>query len=203
VTVTQRDSAPSYWARIWASYWASLSLAALSLAGMELARRSYAACALWTLAGTGWGVQWALGSKGYTGGRLPSIAPPLFLGWRPRAWTAFILFMTALAVAGDLARKRPSWEAPFDAITGLWCAYLLASHFLDGAADRLGRAIVPVSILVGGVFAAVYVFHVPQGSSDWRVSFLDTMAVGGAVVFPIAFGIRRGLEYWRSPTRSP
>ncbi len=195
--MTARNAPESYWA----SYWATLCLASLGLAAIEAARHSYTACALWTLTGAGWGVQWALGSKGYAG-RRPPVPPPRTMGWRAWAWIAFIVLMTAVTVVGDRLEGRPSWEAPFDAITGLWCALLVRAHYVDGAADRLGRAIVPISVLIAAAFAAVHVFHGPRATSNWIESLFDTLIVGAVVVFPLAFGIRRGLQYWRSPTGS-
>jgi len=66
----------------------------------------------------------------------------------------------------------------------------------------LGRAIVPISVLIAAAFAAVHVFHGPRATSNWIESLFDTLIVGAVVVFPLAFGIRRGLQYWRSPTGS-
>jgi len=120
--------------------------------------------------------------------------------WRAWGWVAFIVLITALVVIGDRFDAKPYWRPALDAVTGLWCALLVSAHFDAAIADLLGRATIPVSLLIVAWVVASSVFDAPTSRPYALTTLVESLINGVVLAIPLALGIRRGLDYWRSPT---
>jgi hypothetical protein len=116
--------------------------------------------------------------------------------WWAFAWLGAIFLIHVLSVEEDWSHAKRIWETLLDAALGLWCVISVRAHFSAATAARLGRAMLPISVLM----SAWLISSVFLDSDLWllvpALQVLAAVITVVVVIVPLVLGIRRGLEQW-------
>lgn len=129
--------------------------------------------------------------------------------WWAWVWATAI---TLLTVGGASEEWSTGLTIPglLDGAIGLWCLVSMRAYFVGSTANRLGRLLLPLSVLALAGFLSTCVVDVRTFTPDPEFSLLvnvvvvifATSTVTLVIGWPLVLGVRRGMDYW-SPNRRP
>jgi len=123
--------------------------------------------------------------------------------WWAWVWAGAIVLLTAASASDEWNSGSPI-PGVLEGVTGLWCLISIRANFVPSMADRLGRLILPVSMLASAWVVSTCVVDLgairfdPEFSTSVNVAVLlfSVTVVTLVIVWPVVLGIRNGLEYW-------
>lgn len=124
--------------------------------------------------------------------------------WWAWLWVAVIALWTAAAITDDWNHGRPLWDLLLSGAAAMCGVIAIRAHFVDAMRSRLGRMLLPASLLgltwvVTTTAVDVWSWQPDSGLSPVTnavVVILATACVVLVIGLPLGLGIWRGREHW-------
>jgi hypothetical protein len=124
--------------------------------------------------------------------------------WWAWVWAGVIILWTLAAAWDDWNNGQPIWEVLLSVATGAWCVVSIRAYFVAAVRSRLGRVMLPASLLALTWVVVVTAVEMLAFSPDSRlsplmnrvVSVIATALVVLVLGLPLSVGMWKGQENW-------